>query len=358
MSGTTGESGEPILPEVLVLGAPHSIMVKWSGKEYNIEDTSCLKTILDLKERIKEMTGVHVDRQKLLNLTYRGKQAADAVLLSSLCLKSGYKIMMMGSLEKDLQNIDIPPEDRPEVKNDFDVLDDEEVEPTESREVYLAKIAQRVREYNLNVLNPSRPDKKLLVLDIDYTIFDNGTPASSGEELMRPGLHEFLTAAYEHYDIAIWSATSMKWIVEKMRVLKVSTNPNYKIAFYLDYLAMITIHTQKYGVIQVKPLAVIWGKIPQYSSKNTIMFDDLRRNFLMNPQSGLRIRPFKDCHINRANDKELSRLGKYLEQIAGMEDFTSLDHKRWEQYLRNLHRHRSRRNKDNSSSHSSSSKSS
>ena len=42
------------------------------------------------------------------------------------------------------------------------------------------------------------------------------------------------------------------------------------------------------GVFQVKPLAVIWGKFKQYSSHNTIMFDDLRRNFLMNPQNGLK----------------------------------------------------------------------
>lgn len=49
----------------------------------------------------------------------------------------------------------------------------------------------------------------------------------------------------------IWSATSMKWIVEKMKLLGVSNHPDYKIAFYLDSLAMITIETQKYGVIEV-----------------------------------------------------------------------------------------------------------
>ena len=41
--------------------------------------------------------------------------------------------------------------------------------------------------------------------------------------------------------------------------------------------------------VQVKPLGVIWGKYPQWGPHNTIMFDDLRRNFIMNPQSGLKV---------------------------------------------------------------------
>lgn len=43
--------------------------------------------------------------------------------------------------------------------------------------------------------------------------------------------------------------------------------------------------------LQVKPLGVIWGKYPDhFGPHNTIMFDDVRRNFLMNPQSGLKVR--------------------------------------------------------------------
>ena len=41
-------------------------------------------------------------------------------------------------------------------------------------------------------------------------------------------------------------------------------------------------------------MGVIWGKYEQYTKKNTVMFDDLRRNFLMNPQNGLKIRPFSE----------------------------------------------------------------
>lgn len=42
--------------------------------------------------------------------------------------------------------------------------------------------------------------------------------------------------------------------------------------------------------IKVKPLGVIWGKYGDfYNRKNTIMFDDIGRNFLMNPQNGLKV---------------------------------------------------------------------
>jgi len=47
------------------------------------------------------------------------------------------------------------------------------------------------------MLNEPRPGKKLLVLDIDYTLFDHRSAAESGIELMRPYLHDFLESAYE-----------------------------------------------------------------------------------------------------------------------------------------------------------------
>lgn len=157
--------------------------------------------------------------------------------------------MMMGSLEEDIAEANTAPTDLPKVVNDLDI-EDEEV-AIENQAVYLSKIEKRIKEYKINILNESRPNKKLLVLDIDYTLFDHKSTAQTGAELMRPYLHEFLTAAYEDYDIVIWSATGMKWIEEKMRLLGVSASINYKIAFYLDSSAMISVHTPKYGIMDV-----------------------------------------------------------------------------------------------------------
>lgn len=43
----------------------------------------------------------------------------------------------------------------------------------------------------------------------------------------------------------------MKWVEVKMKELGVTSHPNYKICFMLDSLAMISVHTPKYGVIEV-----------------------------------------------------------------------------------------------------------
>lgn len=43
----------------------------------------------------------------------------------------------------------------------------------------------------------------------------------------------------------------MRWIERKMAVLNVANNAAYKIMFYLDNAAMITVHTPKYGVVSV-----------------------------------------------------------------------------------------------------------
>lgn len=175
-----------------------------------------------------------------------GKPPQDDHKVARLNLKQGFKIMMMGSLEEDIAQIIKAPIDMPEVVNDLDIEDVDIA--IENQEIYLSKVERRIKDYEIKMLNDPRPGKKLLVLDIDYTLYDHNSAAETGVELMRPYLHEFLTSAYDDYDIVIWSATSMKIIEEKMKLLGVSTNTSYKIMFYLDSLAMISVALQKYAV--------------------------------------------------------------------------------------------------------------
>ncbi|MEE6478230.1 hypothetical protein FKM82_011789 [Ascaphus truei] len=224
-----------------------SLIIKWGGQEFPLSALSEDDTVMDLKHSLKSLTGVLPERQKLLGLKYKGKPVDNNMKLGILKLKPNTKIMMMGTREESLEDVLGPPPDNDEVVNDFDI--EEEVVEVENREENLAKISRRVKDYKVELINAPREGKKLLVLDVDYTLFDHRSCAETGLELMRPYLHEFLTSAYEDYDIVIWSATSMKWIEAKMKELGVSTNANYKISFMLDSAAMITVHTPRRGLI-------------------------------------------------------------------------------------------------------------
>lgn len=50
-----------------------NVIVKWSGKEYVLEDVPLHETVRYLKNLIKEKTGVLPERQKLLGLKCKGK---------------------------------------------------------------------------------------------------------------------------------------------------------------------------------------------------------------------------------------------------------------------------------------------
>ncbi|XP_005094856.1 ubiquitin-like domain-containing CTD phosphatase 1 [Aplysia californica] len=311
-------------------GEVGDLIVKYSRDEHKISGLLGSDTVKDLKDAIYKLTSVQPNRQKLLGLKVKPSDLVDDMMLSALKLRPNMKLILMGTKEEQIEKVSETPTDLPEVVNDFDI--EEEEIAVENREEYLAKIDRRIKSYKINTLNESRPGKKLLVLDIDYTLFDHRSTAEQANELMRPFLHEFLTDAYKNYDIVIWSATGMKWIETKLKLLGVATHPDYKICFYLDSDAMISVHTPKYGVIEVKPLGVIWGKYPEWSEKNTIMLDDIRRNFIMNPQSGLRIKAFRDSRVSRFTDTELIKMTEYLNCIALLEDFTALDHRNWREY--------------------------
>ena len=51
---------------------PANLVIKWAGKEYQIEGLQADTTVLNLKQLIQEKTNVLPARQKLLNLKLKG----------------------------------------------------------------------------------------------------------------------------------------------------------------------------------------------------------------------------------------------------------------------------------------------
>ncbi|CAA7027349.1 unnamed protein product [Microthlaspi erraticum] len=321
-------SSSPAVDAVSAMEEELTLVVKWSGKEYTLRICAD-DSVAELKRRICFLTNVLPKRQKLLYPKVGNKLSDDSLLLSQIPLKASLKMTMIGTTEDDIIVDQVTSQ---EIVDDFEPGKDEVVD-IEDKEVNKQKLRRRIDQYKIKLVNPCRKGKKLLVLDIDYTLFDHRSTAENPLQLMRPYLHEFLTAAYAEYDIIIWSATSMKWVELKMGELGVLNNPNYKITALLDHLAMITVQSDTRGIFDCKPLGLIWALLPEfYNAQNTIMFDDLRRNFVMNPQNGLKIRPFRKAHVNRDTDEELVMLTQYLLAIAELDDLSSLDHSRWETF--------------------------
>jgi len=140
-------------------------------------------------------------------------------------------------------------------------------------------------------------------------------------------------------------------LTQGQRELGCTERVEFRFTAYVDHASMVTVGPlPKYGVFDCKPLAYIWAHYPMYSATNTIMIDDLGRNFVvsaitfharrthpyqLNPQNGLKIRPFRNCHQARYTDDELSpsKLGRYLAELARIESLVDLRHSRWERWL-------------------------
>ncbi|KII88126.1 hypothetical protein PLICRDRAFT_612640 [Plicaturopsis crispa FD-325 SS-3] len=329
----------------------------WSGKPFAL-DVAESDRVFDLKALLQSLTDVPPERQKILGLV-KGKLPPDQERVSDLKLSAGKKFTLIGTPEgheiKDPSQLEF----LPDVVNDLDV---DFTENPVAADAYrndqrnIRKVREMTKKLkDLHVINPLRDGKKLLVLDLDYTILDT-KPLTTGalppSECARPGLHAFLEAVYPWYDICIWSQTSWIWLETKLVELgMLGSDRTYKISFVLDKTTMFTVFTERAGkpyTHSVKPLQIIWNKFPQFSAKNTIHIDDLSsssyppqsRNFALNPPQGLKISPFKDAHTEHAlGDRELEKLTRYLVHIAQTKpDWTADDvkHNEWKNVVKSL----------------------
>lgn len=322
------------------------LRVKWSGSIYPVELPKGA-TVLDLKEILFELTEVLPKRQKIMGLprSVGGVTVSDTSSLGDLRLKQDQYLMMVGSREADISAIqayEVAAMTRKEndVVNDLDLDYFAEGSSTEIRyhESNQRKLRRRLETTEVRIINEPRPGKKLLVLDLDYTLIDTkGMQNQAMSELSRPGLHRFLACCYRKYDLVVWSQTSWRWLEAKLTELSMLMHSDYKISFVLDRTSMFSI-TSRRGREErrheVKALEIIWKKFPgRWDATNTVHIDDLSRNFALNPQSGLKIAPFKNSQVSCATDRELFYLMRYLSLIACHEpDFRSVNHKYWKEY--------------------------
>ena len=270
------------------------LCIKWGTRVITLENI-CLSrcSIFSIKEQLFGLTGVPIERQKLLGLVKAGRRVDEAKPISDIekadlslktSLKDGKTTITCSLLgTPDSQLIADPSSSfASSVMNDFSHSFSPETEEWRMLQKHtdLAEI---------NFINEHREGKKLLILDLDHTLLDfSDKDTADPVDMKRPYLDYFLTEVYAHYDIAIWSQTSWKWLEIKLIELGLIMSPSYKLCFVLDKKTMFKLETG-----YVKPLHIIWSKFPQWNRGNTLHIDDLERNFAMNPESGVLVSPFR-----------------------------------------------------------------
>ncbi|KAJ3876560.1 HAD-like domain-containing protein [Lentinula edodes] len=324
-----------------------TLQLTWAGKPFSL-DIADSDRVLDLKTALHDLTRVPPERQKILGLV-KGKLPPDQGRISDLKLTTGKKFTLLGTPEGDEIKDPAQLGNLPDVVNDLDIdftKDPNAVKRYKHDQRNIRKVKEMTDKLSVNIIHPLREGKKLLVLDIDYTILDT-KPLTSGSlppaECARPKLHEFLEAIYPYYDICIWSQTSWIWLETKLVELgMIGANRNYQISFVLDKTCMFTVFTERDGQEwqhSVKALQIIWNHFPQFNATNTVHVDDLGRNFALNPQCGLKIHAFKNAHTPEAQaDRELDKLARYMVHIAPLSDLRSLSHTNWKTVLKSLPR--------------------
>ncbi|EME32223.1 Ubiquitin-like domain-containing CTD phosphatase 1 [Galdieria sulphuraria] len=305
--------------------------VRWGKESFSIQ-ISATATLWELKQELLKRTNVLPDRQKILGLTLRPYLLADTVTLQEVCNKNEYNLILMGTPEEQLQQIynhaPFP-----------EIVDDVEGESHRTEIVHFEKcmetLERNIKQLQITLMNELRPQKRLLVLDLDNTLMHNSY-STTIQDAIRPGVHEMLSTVYPFYDICIWSQTSWRWLEAKITEMGLLLCPHYAISFVLDRLAMASVTVRKKRQLKkhsVKPLQVVWRKFPDhFSPQNSIHVDDLSRNFVLNPENGLKVSPYT---TKDTNDRELFLLTNYLVLIAQREaDFSKVNHKKWKHYER------------------------
>jgi len=320
---------------------------KWKSKSFALS-LAASATVRQLKYEIAQLTNVMPIRQKLI-VKHRSSalRVSDDTCLADIDIQSGKPFLVVGVQEHHVlvepDPADLKEDDLSDTQRDVDYLVGEDVEA--GAESILDDVRNRsalqkaLESVTINFINQPRPNKKLLVLDLDYTLFDMKSRSDDYSSLRRPHTHEFLALCYRNYDLVIWSQTSWRWLEIKLTELGLLTHPDYRISFVLDKTCMPRLYTTDAQTGEeyhhaAKPLLAIWSKLPQFSGANTLHVDDLGRNFALNPRNGVKIKAYKNAPRHSQTDDELLLLGHYLQLVSGLDDVRTLDHRLWKSHLR------------------------
>jgi ubiquitin-like domain-containing CTD phosphatase 1 len=256
-----------------------TFVVKYGKEKITIRGLNPLLTIGQVKGMIHNETNILPIRQKLIGLSAKvggTKGIHDELSISELAIKNSktgddikeivHQFILMGTPEEkifiDPTNVDILPNIIDDFDFDFNAGSPEWVQHCAND----MNLKQFTNQTSIHIMNEPRPNKPLLVLDLDHTLLDfsskslllsqqqynqnddtsvtpninNNSNTNSNnnnniaDTMKRPFMDDFLIQCYYYYDIVIWSQTSWRWLETKLIELNMITHPGYKFCFVLD----------------------------------------------------------------------------------------------------------------------------
>jgi len=281
-------------------------------------------TLGELKQRLDAELDIPREKMKLMGVAGpAGQLPMDGDRLCELCFKKPGSFMLVGTAREHHLREKGADEAAAAVPDPGTVV---------RTEVHVQRLHAAILATEIRVLQAPREGRRLLVLDLDYTVFDCKSSAPI-EQCKRPFTDELLAGVYPFYDIVVWSQTKWHWVEAKLTELGLLTDSRFCISWCMDRSSMFTVtSTDRQGqprVHEVKALEVIWAKFPGYGPANTVHVDDLSRNFAMNPRNGIEVSPYRVRAGRSRADVELEHLTAYLLSLVAAPDLSQVDHTKW-----------------------------
>ncbi|XP_065659440.1 ubiquitin domain-containing protein UBFD1 isoform X2 [Hydra vulgaris] len=85
-----------------IKGDPLHLKFVWNKQTYDIDSLGMLNSVLELREKIKEKTGIPIDNQKLM---FKGLVKDDSSTLKDINVINNSKFMVVGSTAHDIETI-------------------------------------------------------------------------------------------------------------------------------------------------------------------------------------------------------------------------------------------------------------
>ena len=159
--------------------------------------------------------------------------------------------------------------------------------------------------------------RKLLIFDLDETLVHASTEKLSRSAdfefspyfvYKRPHLHELLSATRPHYDFAVWSSSTRKY-VDTVVAAVFGTAFEVKFSWAVDRCIQ-RVDSKSNSYVYIKDLRRVQGQ--GYLLEQIIMLDDSPEKIARQPRNHLRIKPF----FGSGSDTELLAIAEDLVERA------------------------------------------